>query len=215
MARAKLPRKSTTIDMTAMCDVAFLLLSFFILATKFKPEETIVIETPNSVANEVAPSANVVLITIDKEGKVFYSVSSDSPKREVIESMNEIRGLGLTDAEMESFVNAEFVGVPISKLKAFLNLTPEQQKLQREGIPVTDTLNNELSVWMLATFNAFKGKKMNLLLKGDNSSKYASFKGVIAAFKKNDMMKFQMVTNPVNVPPGSELYKKNMMRVKG
>jgi biopolymer transport protein ExbD len=214
MARAKLPRKSTTVDMTAMCDVAFLLLSFFILATKFKPEETIVIETPNSVANEVAPSTNVVLITIDKDGKVFYSVSEDSPKREVIESMNEIRGLGLTDAEMENFTKTEFVGVPISKLKSFLNLSPEQQKLQREGIPVTDSLNNELSVWMLATFNAFKGQKMNLLLKGDNNSKYGSFKGVIAAFKKNDMMKFQMVTNPVNVPPGSELYKKNMMRVK-
>ena len=39
MARAKIPRKSTNIDMTAMCDVAFLLLSFFILATKFKPRK--------------------------------------------------------------------------------------------------------------------------------------------------------------------------------
>ncbi len=41
MGRAKIPRKSTTIDMTAMCDVAFLLLSFFILATKFKPPEAL------------------------------------------------------------------------------------------------------------------------------------------------------------------------------
>ncbi len=48
MGRAKLPRKSTNIDMTAMCDVAFLLLSFFILATKFKPPETLTVETPNS-----------------------------------------------------------------------------------------------------------------------------------------------------------------------
>ncbi|MFM7710399.1 MAG: biopolymer transporter ExbD, partial [Ferruginibacter sp.] len=34
MPKIKIPRKSTNIDMTAMCDVAFLLLSFFILATK-------------------------------------------------------------------------------------------------------------------------------------------------------------------------------------
>ena len=47
MGRAKLPRKSTNIDMTAMCDVAFLLLSFFILTTKFKPAEAIAVETPS------------------------------------------------------------------------------------------------------------------------------------------------------------------------
>lgn len=214
MGRAKLPRKSTTVDMTAMCDVAFLLVSFFILATKFKPPETITIETPSSVANEVAPSTDIVLITIDKEGKVFFSASEDGPKREIIESVNELRGLGLTDAEMTNFTHAEFVGVPFSKLKSYLNLPPEQQVLQREGIPVTDTLNNELMDWMRASFSAFQGKKMNLLLKGDNNSKYGSFKAVIAAFKKNDLMKFQMITNPQNVPPGSELYKKNMMRVK-
>ena len=40
MARAKIKRGSTTVDMTAMCDVAFLLLTFFILATKFKPLRT-------------------------------------------------------------------------------------------------------------------------------------------------------------------------------
>jgi hypothetical protein len=36
------------------------------------------------------------------------------------------------------------------------------------------------------------------------------FKGVVDAFKKNDILKFQMVTNPQNVPQGSELYKSVM-----
>ena len=71
MSRPKLPRKSTSIDMTAMCDVAFLLLSFFILTTKFKPSEAITVITPSSVASKVAPDKDVVLITIDKNGKVF------------------------------------------------------------------------------------------------------------------------------------------------
>jgi hypothetical protein len=34
---------------------------------------------------------------------------------------------------------------------------------------------------------------------------------VIVAFKKNDLLKFQMVTNPENAPVGSELYKKSMI----
>jgi biopolymer transport protein ExbD len=58
---------------------------------------------------------------------------------------------------------------------------------------------------------AYAGTKMDLLLKGDNVSKYPSFKNVIVAFKKNDLLKFQMVTNPENAPVGSELYKKSMI----
>ena len=54
MPRPKIARKSTTVDMTAMCDVAFLLLSFFILTTKFKPSEAVPIETPTSVSAKVA-----------------------------------------------------------------------------------------------------------------------------------------------------------------
>jgi biopolymer transport protein ExbD len=48
------------------------------------------------------------------------------------------------------------------------------------------------------------------LVKGDNAAKYPAFKGVVDAFKKNDILKFQMVTNPQNVPQGSELYKSVM-----
>ncbi|MBC8032527.1 MAG: biopolymer transporter ExbD [Chitinophagaceae bacterium] len=210
MPRVKVPRKSTSVDMTAMCDVAFLLLSFFILTTKFKPTEALEVVTPNSVASKVAPGSDLVLITIDNNGKVFYSLSEDAPKREVIENVNEQRNLGLTDAEITAFTKAQFVGVPFSKLKGFLKLNAEQQLLQKEGIPVTDSANNELTVWMNASYKAFQGQKLNLLLKGDNNSKYPSFKGVIAAFKKNDLMKFQMVTNPQNVPVGSELYKRNV-----
>jgi biopolymer transport protein ExbD len=65
---------------------------------------------------------------------------------------------------------------------------------------------------MAAAVQAFQGSKLNLLLKGDNDSKYPSFQSVITAFKKNDQMKFQMVTNPENVPQGTELYNLNMRR---
>jgi len=57
---------------------------------------------------------------------------------------------------------------------------------------------------------AYAGSKMELLLKGDNLSKYPAFKNVVAAFKKNEIQKFQMITNPENAPAGSELWKKSM-----
>ena len=101
MGRAKLPRKSTNIDMTAMCDVAFLLLSFFILATKFKPPEALSVVTPSSVSTKVAPEKDVVMVIIDKDGKVYLSVSeaNQAEKKEMIEAINTAHNIGLTDQE--------------------------------------------------------------------------------------------------------------------
>ncbi|GAO41472.1 ExbD/TolR family protein [Flavihumibacter petaseus] len=216
MPKVKVPRKSTTIDMTAMCDVAFLLLSFFILTTKFKPSETLAVVTPSSVANKVAEQKDMAMVTIDKDGKVFLSFSDDAPKQEVIETVNSLRNLGLTDAEMKNFAKGPFVGVPFSQLKSYLQQPIDNwPKISSPGIPVTDTANNEMVDWMRAVATAFQGTKMNLLLKGDNASKYPTFKGVTDAFKKNDLMKFGMITNPSGVPVGTDLYRDNLNRAAG
>ncbi|WP_052324056.1 biopolymer transporter ExbD [Flavihumibacter sp. ZG627] len=213
MPKAKLPRKSTNIDMTAMCDVAFLLLSFFILTTKFKPSETLAVQTPSSVASKIAPQKDVALVTIDKDGKVFVSFSEDAPTKEVLEALNTNRTLGLSDAELTALSKGPFFGVPISQLKSLASQPKDNwPKMNLPGIPVLDTINNEMVDWMRAIKTGFQGIKMNLLVKGDNASKYPAFKGVIDAFKKNDEMKFQMVTNPEGVPEGTELYKRNMSR---
>ena len=212
MPRAKIPRKSTSIDMTAMCDVAFLLLSFFILATKFKPPEALTVVTPNSVSSKVAPDKNVVLITIDKDGKVYFSVSDGNTgeKKDIIDAVNTAKNLGLTDAEKKNFSAnpTAYIGVPFSQLKSYLDKAPDQLKgAVLPGIPVKDSTDNELIDWVRAAVGAFQGSKMNLLLKGDDASKYPSFQGIVIAFKKNDQLKFQMVTSPVSAPIGSELYK--------
>ena len=214
MPRAKVPRKSTNIDMTAMCDVAFLLLSFFILTTKFKPSEALAVVTPKSVSSKAAPQKNVALVTIDKDGKVYFSVSDENleEKKTIIDEINTRRNLGLTDAEKKNWMKgSSFVGVPFSQLKSYLSMDAEQvKKLTQPGIPVTDSANNELVEWIGAAVMAFQGSKMDFMVKGDNASKYPSFQGVINAMKKNDQMKFQVLTDPEGVPAGTELYRKNM-----
>jgi biopolymer transport protein ExbD len=215
MPKVKVPRKSTNIDMTAMCDVAFLLLSFFILTTKFKPSEALAVVTPKSVSTKPVEAKDVVLITLDKEGKAYFSVSDENTdeKATILDVVDQAKSIGLTAAEKDNFVkhSGTFIGVPFSQLKAFLQLTPDQVKnFKSPGIPVTDTLNNELVEWMRAAQTAFAGTKMNLMVKGDNDAKFPSFKGIINAFKKNEIFKFQMVTDPENVPAGTDLWKKNM-----
>jgi biopolymer transport protein ExbD len=198
--------------MTAMCDVAFLLLSFFILATKFKPPEALSVVTPSSVSTKVAPEKDVVMIIIDKDGKVYLSVSeaNQMEKKEMIETIDKQHNVGLSDQEKANFIRVPnaYIGAPFNQLKSYLDKSPEElQKVVKPGIPAVDSTNNELVDWFRAAQTAFEGKRMNILVKGDDASKYPSFQGVIIALKKNDLMKFQVVTSSIPVPAGTELYK--------
>lgn len=209
MARAKIKRGSTTVDMTAMCDVAFLLLSFFILTTKFKPEENVEITTPSSVAAKVAPEEKTFLVTIDKTGRIFLEMSDDV-RGDVIDFLNTDRQLNFSADDIK-FANANsFIGTPISQMNQYNRVPPEERKkFTLTGIP-TDSTNNELAAWINAAANAFKGRKINFLIKGDNNSKYTAFKSVIESFKKNEIFKYQLVTSPEGVPEGTELFKKGV-----
>jgi biopolymer transport protein ExbD len=212
MSRPKIARKSTSIDMTAMCDVAFLLLSFFILTAKPKPSSAVNVTTPSSVSSKKAPEKDVIMITINRDGKVFLSSGDNAgdkeKKQSIINSLNQANNLGLSGGEIQMLTNQAIIGVPLANLKQQASLKPEQlSEKTLPGIPVKDTSNNELTKWMRAVTDVYTGTKVNLLLKGDNLAKYPYFKNVITAFKKNDLLKFQMVTEPESVPAGTLLYK--------
>ena len=210
MGRAKIKRGSTNVDMTAMCDVAFLLLSFFILTTKFKPSEAIDVSPPSSVASKVAPEKDAFLVSISKEGKVFITLSDVAMKEDVINALSATRQLNYSAQDVEKFKKSNFIGVPLNQLKQFINLTPDKlQNVALAGVPY-DSTNNELEAWINAAVTAYKSRKVNFLIKGDNNAKYPAFKGVIEAFKKNEIFKYQLVTNPEGIPEGSELQKKNL-----
>jgi biopolymer transport protein ExbD len=196
--------------MTAMCDVAFLLLSFFILTTKFKATEAITVVTPSSVASKVAPDKDIVLITIDKNGKVFLSMDDENKKSFIADVLKNKKNISFNQA---AFSKASFFGTSFSQLNSFLALPEENRKGNLlPGIPCKDSSNNELIEWMQIINDAYQGQKVNLLLKGDNLSKYPSFKNVLIAFKKNDFLKFQMVTNPESVPMGTDLWNSNQIK---
>ena len=207
MPSVKIPKKSTFVDMTPFVDVAFLILTFFIMATKFKPEEPVQIKTPNSVSTKDLPEDDAIQVTFDSSGRVFFSVlaTKDNVKYNVIKHMNDSRSLGLTDAEMKNFARMASVGVPFSGLKQLLAIPIEDQKnFKQPGIPL-DTLGGELYYWIRDAVGTFTGKKLLYLIKGDNSAKYPAFKQVLNAFKKNEIFKFQMITMLEDAPAGSEL----------
>lgn len=215
MPSVKIPRKSTATDMTPFVDVAFLILSFFMLATKFKPPEPAQITTPRSVSSDMLKESNSVVIDFDSSGRIFFTMNvkktdDEGVKRQFIENLNKQRNLGLSETEMDNFRKNTTVGVPFNELKAILAKPVEQRaQIHQRGIPA-DSANNELADWIgvaKSTFYTYnKNMEVFYMIKGDNKAKFPLFNGIIEAMRKNDQFSFKLVTDPEEAPTGTALY---------
>jgi biopolymer transport protein ExbD len=207
MPSVKIKKHAPENDMTPMVDLAFLILAFFMLATKFKPEEAADVKIPSSVSSDAVPDKDVFTVSVDKDARIFVSMDNPEFRQVLIENLNKTRNLGLGPAEIKSFINIPSVGVPFSQLKSLLSMTPEQQKaLKQPGIPAADSTGGELFYWVRDALSAYSGRKLNLCIKADNNTKYPAYKNVLNAFKKNDQNKFLLITAPEDAPAGSPLF---------
>lgn len=216
MPKAKIARKSTWVDMTAFVDVSFLILTFFILATKFKPVEPVEVKFPSSVSADKVPETDAFLVTIDKDGRVFVQMDDPNARKSIAENLNETRKLGLTPADIKAFTNAPSIGVPFSAFKQLLAMDPEQQKnLKQPGIPVPDSTGGELYYWIRDAKSTYAGKKTSWLIKADDATKYPVIRNVLDAFKRNDINKFQLVTKFRDAPVGTALWNTRQNQLGG
>jgi biopolymer transport protein ExbD len=225
MPKVKMARKSTNIDMTAMCDVAFLLLTFFMLATKFKKDEPVMVATPSSISQIAIPDTSIMLITVDSKDRVFFSIDRKNvgerggaeARLGLINDMNEYKKLGLTDAEKIAFQNGASVGQSFVNLKQYLAAdAPTQAQMDRQtgGIPIdtsAESPNNELAAWIRVARN--NNPFLRICIKGDVDTKYPAIDKVIATLGGMKIFRFNLITNLEGVPPGTAAY--NNAQAKG
>ncbi len=208
MAKVQVKRQSTHIDMTAMCDVAFLLLTFFMLATSFKPVEPVATINPTSVSEIVLDDKDVMLITIGPKGNVFFSIDNPKNRMQLIENINESMSLGLDEAQKTTFANGASIGLPFNQLGQFLRLEPKDQSgFQQEGIPIdtSDYTKNQLTEWINAA--RYANPALRIAIKADKKTPYTSVDAVIMTFEQMKIHKFNLVTNLEAVPEGTALWK--------
>jgi biopolymer transport protein ExbD len=205
MPKVKMPRKSTLVDMTAMCDVAFLLLTFFMLATKFKPDEPVTVVTPSSINTKLLPDSDVIMLTVDKEGRVFFSMDGQPKRQQLIEDLNTQFKLNLTSQEMNNFIVGASVGTEIKNLKTYLGTKQADRGKSglETGIP-TDSANNEVAVWVEYARSAQGNNlKLQYCIKADNGTPYPKIKAILDTFKEKKIQKLNLVTNLEAPPPGT------------
>jgi len=193
--------------MTAMCDVAFLLLTFFMLATKFKPEEPVVVKTPSSISDIQLPDVDIMLLTVDSKGRIFFSIDNKNKRMDLIEAVNYEKNLNLTPAEKNMFAIDASEGIPFGQLKSYLDASADERKTMETnapGIPVDTSVyapNNDLATWIKNARNT--NPKLRICIKADGDAAYPMVQKIIKTLEGWKIFKFNLITNLKGIPPGT------------
>ena len=192
MARNKKERGDLFIDMTAMSDMAWLLLTFFILTTQFRKPEIVPVNTPSSVAETKLQDGNIVQITVNDEGRYYFGIIDDHYKEPILEKMGEKYGITFTDEEKRTFLELSEVTVPIGSLKSYLGASDEQRKATIPGIPL-DSANLQLIDWVEFSYEV--EPDLALAIKGDVNTQYPKFRELINQLVERNFNRFQLITS--------------------
>jgi biopolymer transport protein ExbD len=205
MPKHKPKRGNPTIDMTAMCDVAFLLLTFFMLTAKAKPQETLVVDTPSSVSQTKLPDAGTLTILVGKDGRIFLDMAGQHTRKSLIDDVSSRFQIAMTEEEKIKFANSGSFGVPRNQLRQWLKMDNAERGKISTGIPVdtVDVNKSELADWIhnarLAQFRMKQEGKVKeeyvMVVKADKDTPYPAIQKVVNTLVDINVNKFNLITN--------------------
>lgn len=201
MGKAKIKRKSTFIDMTAMSDVTVLLLTFFMLTSTFIKKEPVQVMTPASVSDIKIPETDILQILVEPSGKIFMSLDKQPDMAAVLDKMGEEYGIEFTPEQEKKFAIASTFGVPMQSMSNFLNLTLEEQDkvLKSMGIPC-DSTDNQFKSWVRHA--RVVNPDLRIAIKADADTPYSVIKNVMNSLQDLRENRYNLITALKSSPEG-------------
>ncbi|MDO9000482.1 biopolymer transporter ExbD [Sediminibacterium sp.] len=214
---SKKPSKggAPALDMTPMVDLAFLLVTFFMLTASFRMAEPVVVDPPSSIGMVDLPD-NHIMVTIDDKGRAFFGISNSTAKMNALRQMSTKYNVPFTEEQIIKFSGLPSFGVDIKDLPAYIDAKEDARtnfKGQR-GVPLdTITPNNQLKDWISiggteavkmyeeAKIKAaeaggeFKAEKPRYAIKCAATTKYINVKDVIKTFTDLKLYQFNLITS--------------------
>lgn len=211
MPKVKLPRSSPSIDMTPMVDLAFLLVTFFMLTTKFRADEAVAVTIPASVSTTKV-SDFATTISIDSAGRVFFDIDGKTLRAQLIKDISGkfTQQFGtLSDDDISRFSVMGAFGVPFADMKKYVEGGETERKQYNnitKGIPTDSIPLNELEQWVSyswpLTLSDWNSKKKSqdqkypaFNIKADGNAKYKIVKKVVDICQKAGIQHFDLITS--------------------
>ena len=198
MPKIKLPTKSPHIDMTPMVDLFSVVLTFLMLTTTMRQPEPAPVDTPYSISEKPTPDFNTMTLLLSKDNKVFLNFDNGQDtllkfRPRILTAMGARYNIVFTEPELREFEKyPSSIGVPISKMKEFLDTKDNKLRTAMEtGIPL-DSTDNQLSDWILCTRSV--NPNVQACIKGDTKTGFELVQRILDIMADRNVFKFNLIT---------------------